>query len=326
MRRPLDWFPPALAAAVGLAWIAPGPGAHGGLLHPEIANKVGVALIFLLSGVALPFSALRAGTARWPLHLLVQTMTFVGFPLVGLAVFVLGEDRLGLDVRLGFVYLCALPSTVSSAVALTAAAGGDVAVAGLYDSLSSILGGVVTQLWLSQVLTAGLAPLPLGRVVLDLVEWLILPLALGQLCRPLLGAWAARHKRRLAVLDRLIILFLVYASFCDAVAGGIWSRYGLAAVAIVLVGSAAILVLALWSMLAATRALGLARGERIAAVFIGATKSLAAGVPMAQLIFGSDPALGMILLPIMLYHPLQLIACGALASRWAREGAAPAPS
>ncbi len=324
-KLPFDWFPLGLAAAVALAWLIPQAGAHDSALHPALVNKAGVALIFFLSGVSLPFAALTAGTLRWPLHVVIQSCTYVLFPLMGLAVYALGGLRMGdgdawlpPDMRLGFLFLCALPSTVSSAVALTAAAGGNVAVAVFNASLSSILGVFLTPLWLSLVLAAGGASVPVGSVILDLARWLILPLVIGQACRPLFGAWAARHKRRLAMVDRLIILFMIYTSFCDAFLGGVWGRYGFGAVLIILCGSVLLFAAALWTTTAVSRALRFPRDERIAAVFIGSTKSLATGVPMAQLIFPHHPGLSMILLPIMLYHPLQLVACGVLAGRWAR--------
>ena len=180
-----DWFLPGMAVATLLAWRFPGPGAMGGWLHPELLTKIGIALIFFLHGVALSFAALKAGTLRWPLHLTVQTSTFLLFPILGFGFLAAFGSRMSPELQLGFFYLCALPSTVSSSVALTGAARGNVAGALFNATLSSLLGVFLTPLWVAFVLQAGGHGLPLGPVILDLLKWLILPLVAGQLCRPL---------------------------------------------------------------------------------------------------------------------------------------------
>jgi sodium/bile acid cotransporter 7 len=317
MRRP-DWFLLGMGAAVALAWLLPDPGGAGGSLHPELVNKLGVALIFFLHGLSLPLQALAAGTRKWRLHLLVQASTFALFPGWGLLLLTAFGARLGPDLRVGLFFLCALPSTVSSSVALTAAARGDVAVAVFNASLSSLLGVVLTPLWLSFALGASGRALPLGQVLLELATWLVLPLVVGQLLRPLLGGFAARHKAQINVVDRATILLLVYTSFCDSVKGGVW-RQGLQPVLISALTSVVLLALALsitWSL---GSRLGFAREERIAALFCGSKKSLATGVPMARVIFGAAPNLALVLLPIMIYHPLQLVVGGWLAGRFSRE-------
>jgi sodium/bile acid cotransporter 7 len=319
VRRALDWFTAGMAIAVALAWLFPDPGAPGGWLHPELLTKLGVALIFFLHGVSLSFGALKEGTMRWPLHLVVQGCTFVAFPLVGIALLWLAGARVPTDLALGFFFLCALPSTVSSSVALTAAARGNVPAAVFNATLSSLIGVFVTPIWIGWMLKSGGTTMPMGGVVLDLVKWLVAPLVAGQLLRPLLGAWAARNKQRINVVDRLTILLLVYTSFCDSVKRGVWSSHGPGPVLATIVGSIVLFFLIFTIASLACDALRFSPPDRIAAVFCGSKKTLASGVPMAQLIFAGRPGLGLILLPIMIYHPLQLLICGALANRWARR-------
>jgi len=306
-----------MGVAVALAWLFPDAGAKGGSLHPELINKLGVSLIFFLHGLMLSFEALAAGARKWRVHALVQSSTFVLFPLLGLLLLGIAGSRLGPELRTGLFFLCALPSTVSSSVALTAAARGDVAVAVFNATLSSLLGVVLTPLWLGLVLGASGHPLPFGSVVLELVLWLVLPLLLGQAARPLLGRLALAHKARINAVDRLTILLLVYTSFCDSVKGGVW-RSGAASLGIATLASVLLLSVALALTWFAGRALGFARDERIAALFCGSKKTLASGVPMARLIFGAQPSLAVILLPIMIYHPLQLVVGGWLAGRLGR--------
>jgi sodium/bile acid cotransporter 7 len=318
MKR-LDGFLIGMLAAVLLAWLWPAPGARGGFLHPELLNKLGVALIFALHGLTLSAAALRAGTVRWPLHVVVQMTTFLAFPLLGLALIALLGDTLEPALRTGIFFLCALPSTVSSSVALTAMAGGNVPAALFNATLSSVIGVFLTPLWLG--LFRGVAGaghgLPLGSVILDLVLWLLLPLALGQLLRPTLGAYAERHKAAIHKLDRFTILLLIYTSFCDSFQADLWAGHG--ARSLLLSAALCGLVLTLLILLthAIGRALQFSPPDRIVAIFCGSKKTLASGVPMARLMFGSDPSVSVVLLPLMIYHPLQLVVCGWIAAGWA---------
>ncbi|MEO6569551.1 MAG: bile acid:sodium symporter family protein, partial [Opitutaceae bacterium] len=287
MKRKLDWFLMGMIAVTVLAWRFPEPGAAGGWMHPELLTKIGVALIFFLHGVALSFAALKAGTLRWPLHVLVQSSTFLLFPLLGLTLnFALGE-QVSPELKLGLFFLCALPSTVSSSVALTAAAHGNVAGAVFNATFSSLLGIFVTPLWIAFVLNTRGNSLEIGPVILDLLRWLVLPLAVGQACRPLLGAWVGRHKARISLVDRGTILLLVYTSFCDSFKEGVWSRVTPPQLWLMLAIALALFALVMTLIAVTSNALKFSREDRIAAMFCGSKKTLASGVPMAKLIFGA---------------------------------------
>ena len=238
------------------------------------------------------------------------------FPLLGLLAWSCSAGWASADLRLGFFYLCALPSTVSSSVALTAAARGTVAAAVFNATLSSVLGILVTPLWVSFVAATVGQPIPVGKVMLDLLVWLFLPLAAGQAARPWLGAWAGRNKPRIQIVDRLTILLLVYTSFCDSMKAGVWSAHGWAMVAGTAAACAGLFALVVALIRCVARGWAFPREDTIAAIFCGSKKTLASGVPMARLIFGAHPALSLILLPIMIYHSLQLVAGGILAARF----------
>jgi solute carrier family 10 (sodium/bile acid cotransporter), member 7 len=329
MKPKLDWFLTGMLVAIGLAWLFPGPGAQGGWLHPEWLTKAGVALIFFLHGVSLSFVAMKRGALNWRLHLLVQGSVFLLFPLLGLVLLLITRSWLPEDLRIGLFYLCALPSTVSSSVALTAAAGGNVPAAVFNATLSSILGIVFTPMWMQwitiRLVAAGeSAAFPMQSVMVSLILWLVLPLLVGQLARPWLANWAARNKPTVGVVDRLTILLLVYTSFCDSMQFGVWTQHGLTAVVTSFVISVGLFYSLLFLVGGMCDLLKFSHEDRIATVFCGSKKSMATGVPMAQLMFGASPGLGLILLPIMIYHPLQLMICGVLANRWKKQDSSPA--
>lgn len=320
MKFKFDWFLKGMVLAVVLAFLWPAPGAKGGFLHPELLNKIGIALVFFLNGLGLSLASLKDGALRWRVHLLIQSCTFLIFPILGWALLKASGGWISADLKTGFFYLCALPSTVSSSVALTIAARGNVAVAVFNATLSSLIGVVLTPLWMAWILGSSGAGFDVGPVIVDLLIWVVLPLMAGQLARPLLGAWAGRHKARIQIVDRLTILTLVYTSFADTVQQGVWSHYGPLVLVETVVGSALLFFIVLGLTRVLAQVLKLPAEDRIAAVFCGSKKTLASGVPMAHLIFGANPALGLILLPIMIYHPLQLAVGGVLAQHWASAG------
>jgi len=320
MKFKFDWFLKGMLVAVALAFLWPAPGAKGGFLHPELLNKIGIALVFFLNGLVLSLASLKDGALRWKVHLLIQTSTFLIFPILGWLLLKASGGWVSADLQTGFFYLCALPSTVSSSVALTVAARGNVPVAVFNATLSSLIGVVLTPLWMAWILGRSGTGFAVGPVILDLLIWVVLPLAIGQFARPLLGTWASHNKSRIQIVDRLTILTLVYTSFADSVQQGIWSNYGPIVLLETILGSTLLFVSVLALTRVFSRFLGLPVEDKIAAVFCGSKKTLASGVPMAHLIFGANPALGLILMPIMIYHPLQLAVGGVLAQRWAERG------
>ncbi|MDR0277675.1 MAG: bile acid:sodium symporter [Paucimonas sp.] len=319
-----DWFLCGMFLATFLAWLFPRFGAAGGGMHAEYVINIGVFVVFFLHGINLSGEQIRHGLKNVRLHMMVQVFTFVVFPLLWL----LGKTVFGTQIpallMLGFLYLCALPSTISSSVALTGSAGGNVPAAILNASLSSVLGIFITPWLCSLVVGSGSDGIDLGATLLDLCGLLLAPLLLGQALRPWLGKFFAKYKRYTSVMDKLVILLLVYAAFCNSMMSGMWQQQGLSVLVTAFVGSAVILALVLWLTTRTARALKFSRPDEIAAVFCASKKSLAAGAPMAALIFGAHPGLGLILLPIMIYHPLQLIVCSIMAEAYSsKRDAAP---
>ncbi|WP_407314886.1 bile acid:sodium symporter family protein [Pseudomonas sp. nanlin1] len=322
-----DWFLIGMCLAVVLAYLFPRFGASGGAMHASTVTNVGVFVVFFLHGMNLSSEQIRNGLKNWKLHLMVQCTTFVLFPLIWL-----GCDRLfGTQVpallMLGFLYLCALPSTISSSVALTGSAKGNVPAAILNASLSSVLGIFITPWLISLEMGSGTGGIDLSDTLLNLCLMLLLPLVLGQLLRPLLGKFFAKHKRYTNLIDKWVILLLVYSAFCNSMVSGLWQQQGSSVLITAFIGSAVLLAVILLFTSSTARLLKFDHADKVAAVFCASKKSLAAGAPMAALIFGSNPGLGLILLPIMIYHPLQLIVCSIMAESYAHsQKAPPAPA
>jgi sodium/bile acid cotransporter 7 len=315
-----NWFVLALPVTVALASLVPSVGANGGPLHPEISTKLAVAAIFLAQGLTLPTAALRQGAGRWRLHLLVQSFTFLLFPLLGLALDRFWGRVVSADLQFGFLFLCVLPSTVSSSVVQTSLAGGNTVGAIFNAALSNVIGIVVTPLWVTWLMKQGGTAQPLGYVFRDIAFLLLAPMALGQGLRWFLGAWADRRKRALAHACSALILWLVFAAFCNPVQQGLWKTQDRFSMLVAALGAAGVLGLAMGAVELLVRMARLDRGDRIAATFCAPQKTIAAGIPLAKAILGSHPGLGLILLPVLLYHLLQLLVGGILAERFARAG------
>ncbi|GAB5562604.1 MAG: bile acid:sodium symporter [Synoicihabitans sp.] len=315
-----NWFMLAMPLAVILAWIFPDGGARGGYFRAEITTKLAVAVVFFVQGLTLPAKALMDGASQGRLHLGVQGFCFLGFPLLGLALDMLLGGVLSPDLRLGFLFLCVLPSTIVMAVVLVTVAGGNVPAAIFNAVLSNVLGVFLTPLWVAWLMKTTGEGQSLGGVLREVSLLLLVPLAVGQVARRLgAKAWATSQKKRLGHFSNATILFIVYAAFCNSVKGQVWESQGLQTLLVSALGVVLLMVLAL----GATHLLGglfkFGPAERIVLTISGAQKSLATGVPLANVIFGAHPALGIILLPIMIYHPLQLFVCGWLAGRATRS-------
>lgn len=311
-----DWFLWAIVAMVGLASWWPELSER---IHADALSDYGIFIIFFLYGVNLSVESLRRGVENWRLHLVVQLSTFVLFPLLFLPFRALLGPWLPPDLLIGFFYLCALPSTISSSVAMTAIARGNVPAAIFNATLSSLLGVVLTPALVSLVAqTTGQAP-PFGQTVTKVATLLLLPFALGQLVRPFGGAFFGRYKKYTAISDKCIILLLVFAAFSSSVRAGLWTTYGAGVLALTFLATALLLAIVLGLTTFVARRMGFVVEDEIVAVLCGSKKTLASGAPMAKLIFAGSTSLGPILLPIIVYHQIQLFVCSVLARRYAER-------
>ena len=310
-----DNFLLMLVTTVALASFLP---VSGQLAHFfEGLTTVCVALLFFLHGAKLSRDAIIAGVGHWRLHLLVIATTFVVFPLLGWALRPVLQPLVTPDLYLGVLFLCALPATVQSAIAFTAMARGNMPAAICSASGSTLLGIVITPLLVKLLLPqAGEAQQDVLGSIGKIMLQLLLPFLAGHFLRPWIGDFVKRNAKLLKVVDQGSILLVVYTAFSAAVVAGIWRQLPLTALAGLLVVCAVILALVLTLTTWLSRLLGFSKEDEITIVFCGSKKSLASGVPMAKVLFAGHP-LGLIVLPIMLFHQIQLMTCAVLARRYA---------
>jgi len=313
-----DNFTLYLVLTVAVASLLPAQGGFAEAL--SWATKAAVSLLFFLHGAKLSRPAIWAGLGHWRLQLAVFATTFALFPLLGWALAPLLRPLVTPDLYMGILYLCALPATVQSAIAFVSMARGSVPAAVCAASASTLLGVVLTPLVLGMLLTQTAAmgmgdPLEaMGRIGMQL----LLPFVVGHLLRPWIAGFLQSRSAIMKVVDQGSILLVVYAAFSHAVIAGLWTQLPPVALLGLIGVCAALLALVLLITVFASRRLGFSKEDQIAIVFCGSTKSLISGVPMANVLFSAQVA-GAIVLPLMVFHQMQLMVCGVLAQRYARR-------
>jgi sodium/bile acid cotransporter 7 len=311
-RLPIDPYIAAIVGTVGVASLVP---VHGvGAMVAGHATQAAIALLFFLHGAKLEPRAALAGARSWRLHIVVLLSTFVLFPLLGLTARAIAPNLLPAGLWAGLLLLCALPSTVQSSIAFTSIARGNVPAALCAATASNLLGMVLTPLLAGFLLHAhgGFSIHAVGGILAQL----LLPFLAGQLSRPWIGEWAARNRLVLGLVDRGSILLVVYAAFSEGMTQGIWHQVDLAGMGTLIAVDAGLLAAVLGLTTLTSRLLGFSREDEIAVVFCGSKKSLASGLPVATVLLAGQ-SVGLIVLPLMLFHQIQLMACAAMARRYA---------
>jgi sodium/bile acid cotransporter 7 len=311
-RLGIDPYIAAILGTVALATLLPAHGA--GVAYANGVTAAAIALMFFLQGTRLAPREALAGARHWRLHVVILASTFVLFPVLGLIVHAVVPRLLTAPLWFGVLLLCMLPSTVQSSIAFTSIAKGNVPAALCAATASNLFGIVLTPLLAALLLgrSGGFSARSLGDIGLEL----LLPFALGQLARPWLGDWAVRNRTLLALVDRGSILLVVYAAFSEGVTHGIWRQVDAPQMGKLLLLDASLLAAVLLLTAGLARLLRFDRADAITIIFCGSKKSLASGLPMAGILFAGQ-SLGLIVLPLMLFHQLQLMACAALARRFA---------
>jgi sodium/bile acid cotransporter 7 len=277
-----------------------------------------ICLLFFLHGAKLPREAVIAGAGHWRLHLTVLACTFVVLPLLGLLLQPLFSTLVTPELYLGILFVCVLPSTVQSSIAFTSVARGNVPAAVCAASASNLLGVFLTPVLIGLMVVAQAGGHSSFDAIRSIALQLLLPFVAGQLARRWIGSWIDARKALLKVVDQGSILLVVYTAFSEAVVQGLWQQLPGRSLAGLLLIDALLLALVMVIATLASRRLGFSKEDEITIVFCGSKKSLASGIPMAKILFAGH-ALGAVVLPLMLFHQLQLMVCAVLAQRYARR-------
>ena len=319
-----QWLVIGLVGAVIGAFIVPEWGASGGHLRSEVTTKLGIILVFFLQGWALPTEVLAKGVLRWKTHLIVQVFIFILYPVL----FILGDliwsEWIGEPLRIGFFFLAVLPTTITSAIIYTSLADGNTGVALFNTTVANVAGVILTPLWMTVLVQSDASQMgDLATVFLKLTLLILLPFIAGQIVHYYYKETAIRHKTLFGHINQTVIIFIVFAAFANSVTAGIWQSQGWR-----ILGFTIALCLVLFLLVNAL-ALLLVRfdyfrvDEKSAVFFCGTQKTLAAGVSFANSLFGAHPSLGIILLPVIVFHPIQLVLGGLLIPWFKSKSPAP---
>ncbi|MDM1696769.1 bile acid:sodium symporter [Thiopseudomonas alkaliphila] len=316
LRILFDNFTLILIAVIVTASLLPAYG-QGALVF-EWITAFAIALLFFLHGSKLSRSAIIAGAMHWRLHLLVFACTFILFPILMLCLQPVLRPLLGDELWVGMLYLSALPGTVQSAIAFTSMARGNIPAAVCNASASSLVGILVTPLLVKILLDADAGTTGMLEAVLKISVQLLLPFIAGHLMRRWIGDWIDRNRNWLKNVDQGSILLVVYTAFSAAVVGGLWSAVPPLSLLLLTVVCSVILAIVLWMTTTLARRLHFNKEDEITIVFCGSKKSMATGVPMAQVLFAGG-AVGPAILPLMIFHQIQLMVCAVMAQHYAKR-------
>lgn len=301
-----------LIGVIFLAKAFPGWGTDASPIPLEMITGIGITLIFFFYGVKLNPKKLIADLSNWKLHLVVQSTTFLIFPLVILILYAIWGDE-NSYLWLGTFYLAALPSTVSSSVVMVSLAGGNLPAAIFNASISSIVGIFITPVWMEVMLPESAVDFELLDTFIKLGIQVLLPLILGLLLHKYLNVYVVKYSKALKNFDQFIILLIVFSAFAESFEERMFE--GKTASELVYLGFLMLLfflgMMVLMHLI--SKALKFSDPDRITVLFCGSKKSLVQGAVMGRVMFPDPIIFGVILLPLMIYHALQLMVGSAIA-------------
>lgn len=313
----LDRFTILLVLMVLLASFLPVSGQAASVF--SVLTTIAIAVLFFLHGAKLSREAVVEGLLHWRLHSLVFAFTFLLFPILGLLAKPFLEPYLGSALYAGFLFMCFLPSTVQSSIAFTSVAKGNVASAVCSASFSNIAGMFITPVLVAFfILGQSSHDFDPTASILQITLLLLVPFILGQILRPWIFPKMQKMPKIVKVFDQGSILMVVYGAFSSAVVAGLWQQVSLSVLGFLIVACSVLLTVVMLLAFYVPKWLGFSLPDQRAIFFCSSKKTLASGVPMAQILFIGQP-LGMIVLPIMIFHQIQLMVCGILANYWSKQ-------
>ncbi|WP_179351973.1 bile acid:sodium symporter family protein [Winogradskyella vidalii] len=315
MKIKIDKFVLFIIAVIIIAYFFPEWGIPKSKIPIDTISAIGISFIFFFYGLKLNPTQLKAGLKNWKLHLLVQGATFLMFPLLVLALHPFIQNQEQETIWLAFFFLAALPSTVSSSVVMVAMAKGNIPAAIFNASISGIIGIVITPLWMGLFVDPTQTNFDFTDIYLKLIIQIILPVIVGLFLQRYFGDFARKHSSKLTLFDKSIILLIIYKSFASSFYNNIFSAVSLLHLLLLLIGVILLFVIAFVLTGFVAKKLNLNREDQITAQFCGTKKSLVHGTVFSKIIFGNMATMGVILLPLMLFHATQILIISVIASK-----------
>lgn len=311
----IDKFVLAIIVVVALAYFFPEWGSKNSPIPLATIGSIGVSLIFFFYGLKLGPEKIKPGLKNWKLHVLVQLSTFLIFPLIVLAIRPLIPDDHAYQIWLSFLFLAALPSTVSSSVVMVSMAKGNIPAAIFNASISGLIGIVVTPFWLGFFLQRSGGDFNLAAVYLKLITEILLPVALGLLLQRYWGKYALKYSALLSNFDKSIILLIIYKSFAESFSEKVFSTVAFTDLLLIFAGVVLLFYLMYFLTGYLAKRLGFTTEDQITAQFCGTKKSLVHGTVFSKILFPAAFPLGLILLPLMLFHAFQIFVISIVAAK-----------
>src|SRR5690606_34375942 len=315
----VDKFVLSIIIAIGVAYLFPQWGTQESKVPIDTIATVGISLIFFFYGLKLSPDKLRSGLKNWKLHALVQIATFLIIPILVLLFHPFLQSKEQELIWLAFFFLAVLPSTVSSSVVMVSMAKGNIPAAIFNASISGIIGIVITPLWMGLFIGGTQTNFDFTDIYIKLVLQIILPVVIGLLLQRFLGTWAQRHNSKLTLFDKSIILLIIYKSFAESFSENIFNAVSVWDLLVIGIAALVLFLMAYSITGLVSKKLRFNREDQITAQFCGTKKSLVHGTVFSKILFGNMASIGIILLPLMIYHALQILILSVVATKMAAE-------
>ncbi len=319
MKIKIDGFVLAIITVIGIAYVFPHWGTVDSKIPIDTISAIGISLIFFFYGLKLSPHKLKSGLKNWKLHLLVQVCTFMIFPIIVLAFRPLLQNEEQETLWLAFFFLAALPSTVSSSVVMVSMANGNIPAAIFNASISGIIGIVITPLWLGPFVKNAMTDFDFTEIYAKLILQIILPVLIGFFLQRFFGVLAQKYSKRISLFDKFIILLIIYKSFAESFEGNIFSAVSLLDLLVLFLAVLALFYMVFYVTGLVARKLKFSPEDQITAQFCGTKKSLVHGTVFSKILFGNMASLGIILLPIMIFHATQIFILSIIAGIRSRQ-------
>lgn len=319
MKPKIDGFVLAIIVVVILAYLFPFWGSKNSPIPLNTIGSIGISLIFFFYGLKLSPEKIKSGLKNWKLHLLVQASSFVLFPLIIISIYPFIKTENNHIIWLGFMFLAALPSTVSSSVVMVSMAKGNIPAAIFNASISGLIGILVTPLWMGLFLKQNTTEFDLGTIYLKLITEILLPVIFGIVLQRFLGDFARKHNRYLTLFDKSIILIIIYKSFAESFEEKVFNSVNITHLIFILLAVIVLFTLVFFIINQISKRLGFTLEDRITAQFCGTKKSLVHGTVFSKILFKNSASVGVILLPLMLFHFIQIFIISIIASKLEKQ-------